>query len=110
MSPPPTETLQVVLDRGYLLCGSRDDLPGFAFAPPDGTHAGFDVDMCRVVAAAVLGDADAVEIVPVTSAERFTALAAGQFDVMTAAARGRPPETAPRVLASRSSTTTTARA
>ena len=79
---PTTGTLRTVLDRGYVLCGSRDDLPGFAAAQPDGTHAGFDVDMCRAVAAAVLGDAEAVEIVPVTSAERFTALAAGQFDVM----------------------------
>ena len=79
---PADGTLRTVLDRGYILCGSRDDLPGFASAQPDGTHSGFDVDMCRVVAAAVLGDADAVEIVPVTSAERFTALAAGQFDVL----------------------------
>ncbi|WP_420619863.1 amino acid ABC transporter substrate-binding protein [Candidatus Poriferisocius sp.] len=75
-------TLQRVLERGYVLCGSRDDLPGFAAVQPDGTYVGFDIDMCRVVAAAVLGDAEAVEIVPVTSAERFTALQAGQFDVM----------------------------
>ena len=79
---PDSGTLQTVLDRGYLLCGSRDDLPGFAAAQPDGSHVGFDVDMCRAVAAAVLGDAEAVEIVPVTSAERFTALASGQFDVL----------------------------
>ena len=79
---PAPGTLQSVLDRGHVLCGSRDDLPGFAAAQPDGSHLGFDIDMCRVVAAAVLGDADAVEIVPVTSAERFTALASGQFDVM----------------------------
>ena len=75
-------TLQAVLDRGHVLCGARDDLPGFALLNEKGEYTGFDIDMCRVVAAAVLGDADAVEIVPVTSAERFTALASGQFDVM----------------------------
>ena len=75
-------TLQAVLDRGHVLCGSRDDVPGFALLNADGEYEGFDIDMCRVVAAAIFGDADAVEIVPVTSAERFTALASGQFEVM----------------------------
>ncbi len=75
-------TLQAVLDRGHVLCGSRDDVPGFALLNDAGEYEGFDIDMCRVVAAAVFGDADAVEIVPVTSAERFTALASGQFEVM----------------------------
>ncbi|MDE0604648.1 MAG: amino acid ABC transporter substrate-binding protein [bacterium] len=75
-------TLQAVMDRGYVLCGSRDDVPGFALLNADGEYEGFDIDMCRVVAAAIFGDADAVEIVPVTSAERFTALASGQFEVM----------------------------
>ena len=75
-------TLQAVLDRGHVRCGSRDDVPGFALLNDEGQYEGFDIDMCRVVAAAVFGDADAVEIVPVTSAERFTALASGQFEVM----------------------------
>ena len=75
-------TLQAVMDRGHVLCGSRDDVPGFALLNEDGEYEGFDIDMCRVVAAAIFGDADAVEIVPVTSAERFTALASGQFEVM----------------------------
>lgn len=75
-------TLQAVLDRGHVLCGSRDDVPGFALLNDAGEYQGFDIDMCRVVAAAVFGDASEVEIVPVTSAERFTALASGQFDVM----------------------------
>ncbi len=75
-------TLQAVLDRGHVLCGSRDDVPGFALLNENGEYEGFDIDMCRVVAAAIFGDASKVEIVPVTSAERFTALASGQFDVM----------------------------
>ncbi|MCQ3812463.1 MAG: amino acid ABC transporter substrate-binding protein [Acidimicrobiia bacterium] len=81
-SVDPGGTLQAVLDRGHVLCGSRDDVPGFALLNADGEYEGFDIDMCRVVAAAIFGDADAVEIVPVTSAERFTALASGQFEVM----------------------------
>ena len=75
-------TLEAVLDRGHVLCGSRDDVPGFALLNENAEYEGFDIDMCRVVAAAIFGDADAVEIVPVTSAERFTALASGQFEVM----------------------------
>ncbi len=75
-------TLQTVLDRGNVRCGSRDDVPGFALLNDAGEYEGFDIDMCRAVAAAIFGDADEVEIVPVTSAERFTALASGQFEVM----------------------------
>ncbi len=75
-------TLAAVMDRGRVLCGSRDDAPGFASLNADGEYVGFDIDMCKVVAAAVFGDSSKVEIVPVTSAERFTALASGQFDVM----------------------------
>ena len=75
-------TLQAVLDRGHVLCGSRDDVPGFALLNEGGEYEGFDIDMCRVLAAAIFADASKVEIVPVTSAERFTALASGQFDVM----------------------------
>ena len=75
-------TLEAVQERGHVLCGSRDDVPGFALLNENAEYEGFDIDMCRVVAAAIFGDADAVEIVPVTSAERFTALASGQFDVM----------------------------
>ena len=80
--PQQGGTLEAVQERGHVLCGSRDDVPGFALLNENAEYEGFDIDMCRVVAAAIFGDADAVEIVPVTSAERFTALAAGQFEVM----------------------------
>ena len=80
--PQQGGTLEAVQERGHVLCGSRDDVPGFALLNENAEYEGFDIDMCRVVAAAIFGDADAVEIVPVTSAERFAALAAGQFEVM----------------------------
>ena len=79
---PGESQLLVVLDRGYLRCGGRSDLPGFGRFNSDGSFSGLDIDMCRVVAAAVLGDADAVEIVPVTRAERFPALQTGAIDVL----------------------------
>lgn len=75
-------TLAAVIDRGVLNCGTRGDLPGFAVLTPEGTHEGFDSDFCRVIAAAVLGDAEAVEMVEVETADRFTALQSGQIDVL----------------------------
>jgi len=45
--------LDVVKDRGYLICGCNNALPGFGFLEPDGTFSGFDVDFCRAVAAAI---------------------------------------------------------
>lgn len=74
--------LKVVQDRGKLVCGVNDQLPGFGSLSPDGTYAGFDVDFCRAIAAAVLGDAAAVEFRPLTAQQRFTALQTGEVDVL----------------------------
>ncbi|GIU92697.1 MAG: amino acid ABC transporter substrate-binding protein [Acidimicrobiia bacterium] len=74
--------LATVQDRGTLLCGVNDAVPGFGFRNPDGTFSGFDIDYCKAVAAAVLGDADAVEYVPLTAQQRFTALQSGEIDVL----------------------------
>ena len=63
-------------------CGVRDDLPGFNFVGQGGEQVGFDADFCRVIAAAVLGDATKVKFVPVETDARFTALQAGEFDVL----------------------------
>ena len=57
-------------------------LPGFAMLDADGEHVGFDSDFCRVIAAAVLGDAEAVEMVDLETADRFTALQSGEVDVL----------------------------
>ncbi|MCH7488086.1 MAG: amino acid ABC transporter substrate-binding protein [Chloroflexi bacterium] len=76
------DTLSDVIARGQLVCGVNDAVPGFGFLEADGTSSGFDVDFCRALAAAVLGDADAVEYVILTAAARFEALSSGQIDVL----------------------------
>jgi len=82
-APPATGgTLAAVQSRGTLNCGVNDGVPGFGFVEPDGSFAGFDVDFCRAIAAAVLGDPEAVEYVPLTAAARFEALTAGEIDVL----------------------------
>lgn len=75
-------TLQQVQDRGTLNCGVNDAVPGFGFVNEDGDYEGFDIDYCRVIAAAVLGDPDAVEFKPLTAEQRFTALQSGEIDVL----------------------------
>ncbi len=75
-------TLAAVKEAGVVRCGTRDDLPGFATVDASGEHVGFDSDFCRVIAAAVLGDADAVEMVDVETDDRFTALQSGEIDVL----------------------------
>lgn len=75
-------TLDAVQDAGVIRCGTRDDLPGFATVDESGEHVGFDSDFCRVIAAAVLGDATAVEMVDLETADRFTALQSGEVDVL----------------------------
>ena len=74
--------LQTVQDRGTLNCGVNDAVPGFGFTDADGNFSGFDVDYCRAVAAAVLGDAEAVTYRPLTAQQRFTALQSGEIDVL----------------------------
>ncbi|MGI9585276.1 MAG: amino acid ABC transporter substrate-binding protein, partial [Acidimicrobiia bacterium] len=76
------ETLATVQARGQLKCGVSDSAPGFTNNNPDGSLSGFDVDFCRAVAAAVLGDSEAVEFRQLTSAERFAALESGEIDVL----------------------------
>ena len=75
-------TLQAVKDRGSLNCGVTTGLVGFAAPNAQGEWEGFDVAICRAVAAAVLGDPNAVNFVPTTGKTRFTALASGEVDVL----------------------------
>jgi general L-amino acid transport system substrate-binding protein len=75
-------TLDDVRERGTLRCGSNEGLAGFAAPDANGVWQGFDVSLCRAIATAVLGDPQAVEFVPLTSQTRFTALAAGEVDVL----------------------------
>ena len=74
--------LQEVQDRGTLRCGVNDAVPGFGFTGEGGEPQGFDVDFCKVIAAAVLGDAEAVEYTPLSAEQRFTALQSGEIDVL----------------------------
>jgi general L-amino acid transport system substrate-binding protein len=75
-------TLDDVKARGSLNCGVTTGLAGFAAPDANGVWVGFDVSVCRAVAAAVLGDATAVEFIPTTGKTRFTALASGEIDVL----------------------------
>lgn len=75
-------TLDDVKARGKLNCGVTTGLVGFAAPDANGHWEGFDVGVCRAVAAAVLGDPEAVEFVPTTGKTRFTALASGEVDML----------------------------
>jgi general L-amino acid transport system substrate-binding protein len=74
--------LDTVIANDVVRCGVRDDLAGFNSVNQAGEQVGFDADFCRVIAAAVLGDATKVEFVPVETEQRFTALQSGEFDVL----------------------------
>ena len=74
--------LDKVKNRGRLVCGVHGGLPGFSFLSQDGTWSGFDVDYCRAIAAAIFGDPDKVEFVPLKAPERFPALQTGEIDVL----------------------------
>ncbi|MEB3351386.1 MAG: amino acid ABC transporter substrate-binding protein [Cyanobacteriota bacterium] len=74
--------LAAIKARGKLICGVEGKLPGFSFVKPDGSYSGLDVDTCKAVAAAVLGDPAKVEYRDLNSAERFAALASGEVDML----------------------------
>jgi general L-amino acid transport system substrate-binding protein len=75
-------TLDTVKQRGELICGSNSGLAGFGVPNDKGEWSGLDVDFCRAVAAAVLGDPTKVKFVPLSAKDRFTALQAGEVDLL----------------------------
>lgn len=77
------QTLEDTLERGDVQCGVSDGLPGFSAPDDEGNWQGLDVDVCRAVAAAVLGDADAVRFISLNAVERFTALQSGEVDMLS---------------------------
>jgi general L-amino acid transport system substrate-binding protein len=75
-------TLESVKAAGKIKCGVNTGLPGFAAPNDQGVWAGLDIDLCKAVASAVFGNADAVEYKPLNAEQRFTALQSGEVDVL----------------------------
>jgi general L-amino acid transport system substrate-binding protein len=75
-------TLDTVKQRGQLSCGVHTGLAGFGAADDKGVWSGLDVDYCKAVAIAVLGDPNKVRYVPTTPKERFAALQSREIDML----------------------------
>ncbi|MDB3971193.1 amino acid ABC transporter substrate-binding protein [Candidatus Pelagibacter sp.] len=78
-----SKTLKNTQSKGFVRCGVSQGLPGFSNADAAGNWTGVDVDVCRAVAAAVLGDASKVKYTPLSAKERFTALTSGEIDILS---------------------------
>jgi general L-amino acid transport system substrate-binding protein len=79
---PAEGRLAQVRERGSLVCGVNDGLPGFGFLDENGENVGFDIDFCRAIAAAVLGDPQAVEFRALDADGRQPAIQSGEVDVL----------------------------
>jgi len=90
-NPTYSTTYNRVKERGYVICGTNDEFPGFSqemWHLEDGNRwEGFDVDICRAVAAAVFGDANAIEFTIVNGKTRFEFLIDGSIDILSAEPR-----------------------
>jgi general L-amino acid transport system substrate-binding protein len=76
-------TLETVQARGALICGINPNLPGFGQPDDKGQFKGFNADICRALAAAILGDPAKAKFMPLTATTRFQALSSGEVDVLT---------------------------
>ncbi len=74
--------LDTVKERGNVICASRNDVPGYGSLDSQGNTVGFDIDLCRALAAAVLGDPNAIEIRLITAAERGPTIQSGEVDML----------------------------
>src|SRR4029453_2426799 len=77
------KTLDTIKQRGVLTCGVNTGLAGFSEADSGGKWTGLDVDICRAIAAAILGDGNKVKWVPLNAQQRFTALQSGEMDILS---------------------------
>ncbi len=77
------KTLDTIKQRDALVCGVNTSLPGFSSADSQGNWSGLDVDICRAIAASILGDAKKVKLVPLNASQRFTALQSGEIDLLS---------------------------
>lgn len=80
--PPEVPTLELVRNRGLVICGVDGHIAGFSLLDKEGVMSGLDADSCRAVAAAVLGDSKKVQFVPVTATDRFLMLQTGKIDLL----------------------------
>lgn len=76
-------TVEEIKERGYLVCGVSQGLPGFSFTKDNGDWDGLDVDICRAVASAIFKDPSKVRFRPLSAKERFTALQSGEIDLLS---------------------------
>jgi len=76
-------TLDKVKSQGAIVCGVSTGLAGFSLADSQGKYTGLDVDYCRALAAAVLGDANKVKFAPLSAQQRFTAIQSGEVDLLS---------------------------
>ncbi|MCO5132246.1 MAG: amino acid ABC transporter substrate-binding protein [Xanthobacteraceae bacterium] len=77
------QTLKTVKDRGQLICGVSNGLPGFSNPDDKGNWSGLDVDLCRAVAVAIFDDPGKVKYVPLNAEQRFKALQSGEIDLLS---------------------------
>jgi general L-amino acid transport system substrate-binding protein len=77
------QTMKKVVARGALICGVSQGLPGFSNPDDKGNWTGFDVDICRAIAAVLFNDATKVKYTPLSAKDRFTALQSGEIDVLS---------------------------
>jgi general L-amino acid transport system substrate-binding protein len=77
------KTLDAIKARGQLVCGVNTGLAGFSAADSQGNWTGLDVDICRAIAAAILGDGSKVKWVPLNAQQRLTALQSGEIDILS---------------------------
>ena len=77
------KTLVAIKQRGQLVCGVNPNLQGFSAADSQGNWAGLDVDVCKAIAASVLGDAGKIKWVPLNAQQRFAALQSGEIDILS---------------------------
>ena len=77
------KTLDTIKQKDQLVCGVNTSLPGFSAADSQGNWTGLDVDICKAVAATIVGDAKKVKWVPLNASQRFTALQSGEIDLLS---------------------------
>jgi general L-amino acid transport system substrate-binding protein len=78
-----TQTLKLIKERGHLICGVSQGLTGFSASDEKGNWSGFDVELCRAVAAGIFNDPTKVNFVPLDAMERFAALKSGRIDLLS---------------------------